>query len=99
MSDPQEYYVYILSNQHNDVLYTGVTNNLYRRVRDHKTGKGGKFSAKYNVNKLVYYELFDDIFDAISYEKRIKSGSRQKKIDLVNELNPDWRDLFEDLQF
>ena len=99
MSDPHEYYVYILTNQHNTVLYTGVTNNLYRRVNEHKAGKGGKFSAKYKLNKLVYYELFDDIYDAISYEKQIKAGPRQKKIDLINEMNPDWRDLFEDLQF
>ncbi len=72
MSDPLEYYVYILTNQHNNVLYTGVTNNIYQRVSNHKAGKGGKFSAKYQLNKLVYYELFDDIYDAITYEKQIK---------------------------
>jgi len=99
MSDPHEYYVYILTNQHNNVLYTGVTNNLYQRVSNHKAGRGGKFSAKYNLNKLVYFELFDDIYDAITYEKQIKAGTRQKKIDLINEMNPDWRDLFSDLQF
>ncbi len=97
MSDPHEYYVYILTNQHNTVLYTGVTNNLYQRVSNHKAGKGGKFSAKYKLNKLVYYELFYDIYNAITYEKQIKAGTRQKKIDLINEINPDWRDLFEDL--
>jgi putative endonuclease len=99
MPDSYEYYVYILTNQHNTVLYTGVTNNIYQRVNNHKAGKGGKFSAKYKLNKLVYYELFDDIYDAIAYEKQIKAGTRQKKIDLINEMNPDWRDLFEDLQF
>ncbi len=96
MSDPHEYYVYILTNQHNTVLYTGVTNNLYQRVSNHKAGKGGKFSANINQNKLVYHELFYDIYNAITYEKQIKAGTRQKKIDLINEIT-DWRDLFEDL--
>ena len=99
MSDEREYYVYILTNQHNTVLYVGVTNNLYQRVSFHKAGKGGKFTAKYKLNKLVYFELFDDVYNAISFEKQIKAGRRQKKIDLINEMNPDWRDLFGDLKF
>ena len=99
MSAPHEYFVYILTNQHNTVLYVGVTNNLYQRVSFHKAGKGGKFIAKCKLNKLVYFELFVDIYNAISYEKQIKAGKRQKKIDLINEMNPDWRDLFGDLQF
>jgi putative endonuclease len=69
MSDLYEYFAYILTNQHNTVLYTGVTNNLCQRVSAHKADKGRKFSAKYKLNKLVYYELFDDIYDAITYEK------------------------------
>ena len=92
-----EYFIYILSNMNHTVLYTGVTNNLYQRVLDHREGKGGKFTAQYHVKKLVYYEVFDYIDDAIAREKQIKGGSRQGKIDLVNAMNPDWRDLFEDL--
>ena len=94
-----EYYVYILTNMNRTVLYTGVTNNLYQRVLHHRMGKGGKFTARYQVNKLVYYEVFDWIEDAIMREKQIKGGSRQVKIDLVNAMNPDWLDLFEDLVF
>lgn len=93
------YYIYILTNMNNTVLYTGVTNDLYRRVSQHKAGTGGKFTTRYRVTKLVYYEVFCDINDAIAREKQIKGGSRQDKIDLVNEINPDWMDLFDDLQF
>ena len=91
------YYVYIMANKHNTVLYTGVTNDLRRRVWEHREKTGGGFTSKYNVNKLVYYEDTADVRAAIAREKQIKSGSRQKKIDLVNSLNPDWRDLYEDL--
>jgi putative endonuclease len=77
------------------VLYTGVINNLQRRVIEHKTGKGGVFSKKYKIYKLVYYEIGDDINVAISREKQIKSGSRKKKIELINEMNPEWIDLYE----
>ena len=93
----QTYFVYILSNKNNTTLYTGVTNNLYRRVRQHKSGKGSKFTSKYNLTKLVYYEVFENIYDAINREKQIKGGSRQKKIDLVEETNPAWIDLFTEL--
>ncbi|MCB2209367.1 GIY-YIG nuclease family protein [bacterium] len=88
-----------MTNQHDQVLYTGVTNDIYRRIKQHKGGKGGKFTSRYHLTKLVYYEVFDYIEDAITREKQIKAGSRQKKIDLVNEMNPDWNDLFGDLQF
>ena len=92
MSDRQ-YCVYIISNAHNTVLYTGVTNNLQRRVMEHKAGKGGAFTKQYNVHKLVYFECGDDVNAAIFREKQIKAGSRQKKLDLINRLNPDWKDL------
>ena len=90
----REYYVYILTNMTNTVLYTGVTNDLNRRMQQHRAGKGGKFTARYHTTKLVYYETFEYIEDAILREKQIKAGSRKKKIDLVNDLNPDWEDLF-----
>ncbi len=90
----REYFVYILSNRNNTTLYTGVTNDLYRRVKQHKSGKGSKFTSKYNLTKLVYYEVFENIYNALNSEKQIKGGSRQKKIDLINEDNPAWIDLF-----
>ena len=92
----RQYFVYIMTNANNTVLYTGVTNNLYRRVLEHRFGKGGVFTSKYKVIKLVYYEAGDDITAAIFREKQIKGGSRQKKIDLVNSMNPEWKDLFEE---
>jgi len=95
----QDYFIYILTNANHTVLYTGVTNNLYQRVLNHRAGKGGKFTLRYKVNRLVYYEVFERIDDAIVREKQIKGGSRQGKIDLVNGMNPDWQDLFEDLMF
>lgn len=96
MSDRQ-YCVYIMSNAHNTVLYTGVTNNLQRRVMEHKAGKGGTFTKKYNVHKLVYFECGNDVNAAIFREKQIKAGSRKKKIDLIKSINPDWKDLFEEM--
>jgi putative endonuclease len=90
-----QYFVYIMSNQSHTVLYTGVTNDLQRRVLEHRSGKGGKFSNKYKIYKLVYYEAGVDIRVAIAREKQIKGGSRKKKIDLVNSINPEWEDLFE----
>jgi putative endonuclease len=89
-----QYFVYIMTNIHNTVLYTGVTNNLHRRVLEHRSGKGGFFTKKYKLTKLVYYESGDDISIAIFREKQIKAGSRQKKVDLINSLNPEWKDLF-----
>ena len=87
------YYIYILTDRHNKVLYTGVTNNLQRRVFEHKTRVYKGFSSQNNCNKLVYFEKFQWINDAIAREKQIKGGSRQKKIDLINKLNPAWDDL------
>jgi len=91
------YCIYIMTNKHNSTLYTGVTNNLLRRVHEHKRGVGSKFTHQYKINKLVYYETTNDVEAAIMREKQIKNGSRQKKIDLVNSRNPGWRDLSDDL--
>jgi len=93
MAVDKQYCVYIMTNAHNTVLYTGVTNDLARRVYEHKHGLGSLFVKKYNVHKLVYYEVGDNIHSAIAREKQIKGGSRHKKIDLINKLNPEWKDL------
>ena len=91
----KHYWVYIMTNHNNTVLYTGVTNNLERRVAEHKDKRGSAFASKYNVTKLVFYERFDQIHDAIGTEKRIKSGSRAKKVKIIEAMNPDWRDLYD----
>ena len=87
-------FVYILSNTSNRVLYTGVTNNIYRRILEHKSSKYSSFTYKYRVTKLVYYEVFGDITLAIQREKQIKAGSRRRKIELIEKVNPGWKDLF-----
>jgi len=92
----KDYFVYIMTNRYNTVLYTGVTNNLIRRVGEHQDGVGSGFTTRYRVTKLVYYEILGEISLAIAREKQIKGGSRQNKIDLVNTLNPQWRDLYAD---
>ena len=92
-----QYYVYIMANAFNTVLYTGVTNDLARRVYEHKTGLGSAFVKKYNVHKLVYYEIGNDVRAAIAREKQIKAGSRMKKLDLINSMNPEWKDLYEEI--
>ncbi len=91
------YYVYILTNKVNTVLYTGVTSDLQRRVYEHKHKLVDGFTKKYKVDKLVYYEVGNDIYAAITREKQIKAGSRQRKIDLINSSNEEWRDLYYDL--
>jgi putative endonuclease len=93
----RQYCVYILTNKNNTVLYTGVTNDLSRRVLEHRNGTGSKFTKKYNVHKLVYYEVINDISAAILREKQIKAGSRQKKMDLINSFNANWADLYDDI--
>jgi len=90
------YYVYILTNKHKTVLYTGVTNSLERRIYQHKNKTVGGFTKKYSVDRLVYFEVFQDVYAAIHREKQIKAGSRQNKLDLINSMNPDWHDLYED---
>ena len=93
----QVYCVDIMTNRYNTTLYTGVTNNLKRRVYEHKSGRGSAFTSRYNLTKLVYYQMTNDVNAAITREKQIKAGSRQKKIDLVNSMNPEWRDLCDDV--
>ena len=87
--------VYFMSNINNKVLYIGVTSNLEKRVYQHKTKTYKGFTEKYNCNKLVYFEVFTDINQAISREKQLKKGNRKRKNDLVNSINPDWQDLSE----
>ena len=91
----KQYYVYIMTNKRNTVLYTGVTNDLRRRVYEHRGKLVDGFTGKYNIIKLVYYEIFQDSENAIIREKHLKAGSRQKKIDLINQMNKEWRDLYE----
>ncbi len=92
----QPSYVYILTNKTNSVLYVGVTNNLTKRMQQHKTGYfKNSFTSKYQVTKLVYYEEFLSIRDAIRREKQLKAGSRQRKIELINHRNPEWHDLMD----
>ena len=86
-----------MANKSNTVLYTGVTNELKRRVYQHKEKQIEGFTKRYNTTKLVYYEVFEDAYNAISREKQIKSGSRQKKIELISGLNPKWEDLYDRL--
>jgi putative endonuclease len=87
-------FVYIMTNKNNTVLYTGVTSNLKVRVKEHKEKKHpGSFTGMYNIRKLVYFECFDSIVEAIKREKQIKAGSRMKKQDLINRMNPEWHDL------
>lgn len=89
----RQYYVYIMTNKHNTVLYIGVTNDLSRRVYEHQQKRGGTFTARYNVTKRVYMETFPDIREAIAREKQIKGGSRRAKLELIKSINPQWKDL------
>ena len=87
------YFVYIMTNLHNTALYTGVTNDLLRRVKEHKNGQGGQFSNRYKMKKLVYFEIYVDIGLAIAREKQIKGGSRMDKLNMISTINPDLLDL------
>lgn len=92
------YYVYLNTNKWHSVLYTGVTNNLLNRNYQHKNQNDKiSFTAKYKADKLVYYEVFNDVNDAITREKQIKGGSRKKKVELIIKFNPKWCDLSETL--
>ena len=93
----KESYVYMMMSPNNTVIYTGVTSDLESRVFEHKQKFVDGFTKKYNVIKLVYYEVFDDITDAIQREKQIKAGSRIKKIKLIQSMNPHFRDLYSEL--
>lgn len=92
-------FVYTINNKGNTVLYTGVTSDLVSRVLEHREGKyQNSFTSRYNDRKLVYYEIFPTIEEAIDREKQVKGGSRKKKVALIKDMNPEWRDLFEDIK-
>ena len=93
-----QYYVYILSNEKGNVIYTGVTNDLLKRVYEHKNHLDkGSFTARYNIEKLVYYEVTSDVEAAIEREKQIKGWNRKKKNKLVESKNPKWMDLYDSI--
>lgn len=91
------FYVYITTNRNHTVLYTGVTNDLARRINEHKNKIYKGFTSKYNVDELVYYEHFQYINDAVAREKQIKASSRKKKEELINSINPTWKDLYTEI--
>lgn len=93
----RQYFVYILTTKRNTVLYTGMTNSLRRRMSEHRSKVRASFTQRYNVTKLVYYEVYDRPYDAIVREKRIKGGSREAKIRLIEGVNPGWKDLADDV--
>ena len=90
------FFVYILASKRNGTLYIGVTNDLYRRVVEHKTGSVPGFTARYGVSVLVHYEVYDNMYDAIVREKRMKKWKRKWKLELIEAHNPKWQDLFAD---
>ena len=96
MQGTKNYYFYIMTNQSRN-LYAGVTNNIRRRVEEHKAGVSKGFTSRYNIDTLVYVESFSDIDSAIAREKQIKYWKREKKLRLINRENPDWRDLSDGL--
>ncbi len=97
MCDERLYCIYILTNLRHTVLYTGVTGDLKARVYQHREKLVPGFTTRYNVQKLVYYEVFSDPTTAIEREKQIKAGSRRNKIKLINAMNPEWRDLYDEI--
>ena len=93
-----QYYVYFLANRDNKVLYVGITNNLPRRIYEHKNSLDKKsFTSRYHINKLVYYEYTGDVRAAIEREKQIKSWNRARKNKLIQSKNPEWKDLYESI--
>ena len=93
-----DFYVYILASKRNSALYIGITNNLWRRIEEHRTKKNKSFTSRYNIDKLVYFEHYNYINQAITREKRLKKWKREWKNELINKVNPKWRNLEEDLQ-
>ncbi len=90
-------YVYFMSNKKDGVIYIGVTSDLIKRVYEHKAGAVEGFTKKYNLKNLVYFEVFEDIETAILYEKKLKNVHRKKKIGIIEKLNPQWNDLYEEI--
>ena len=97
MNESTQYYVYILFSKKNGTLYVGVTSDLVKRTWEHKNHVVESFTSKYNVDKLGYYEIFNDINDAIKREKQLKAGNRKKKLELIETNNPEWQDLYFDI--
>ena len=95
MSGEKRYYVYIMASRSRN-LYTGVTNSIYQRALQHKSGEIDGFTKKYNISRLVYYEIFEHIGNAIAREKQIKAWTRAKRVALIKSINPTWQDLAED---
>jgi len=93
MGGKSQYYVYMLTNKNNRVLYIGITNDLPRRIYEHKNKLINGFTKKYNLNKLIYYETTEDIFSALEREKQLKNWHREWKLNLINNFNPKWIDL------
>ena len=97
MKEDKQYYVYILTNKSNNVLYIGVTNNLERRMFEHKNKLIEGFSKKYNLTKLIYFEMSENAESAIRREKQLKNWHREWKINLINQFNPEWKNLSENV--
>jgi putative endonuclease len=93
------YFVYLLASRRTGTLYVGVTNDLHRRLDEHRSGHGSEFTAKYGVTRLVYFETYGEIDEAISREKQLKGWNRVWKIRLIERSNPDWRDVADDIPF
>jgi len=91
------YYIYILASRPDGALYVGVTNDLIRRVYEHREGLGGGFTRRYNIKQLVHFEIFPDIRDALQREKNIKRWPRAYKVNLITETNPAWADLYDEI--
>ena len=97
MSASRQYYVYVLANRIGGTLYIGVTNDLVRRVHEHRMKLADGFTKKHRVARLVYFEVFDDVENAIVREKRLKKWNRAWKIQIIEENNPDWNDLYQEI--
>ncbi|HPP11025.1 MAG TPA: GIY-YIG nuclease family protein [Defluviitoga tunisiensis] len=93
----KSYYIYIMASRRNGTLYIGITNDIVRRVYEHKNNFIDGFTSKYGIHNLVYYEQFDNIESAIQREKQLKKWNRKWKIELIERVNPNWKDLYEDL--
>jgi putative endonuclease len=94
----KQYYIYLITNQNNTAIYTGVTSNLTKRIWEHKNKLLKGFTQRYNINKLVYYEIYDNPENAITREKQIKAGSRKNKVDLIKSINPEWKNPYDSLE-